>query len=687
MKNQNSLVRRLRILLLFFGLFLLTAVVTLSDAQIVHGNENRAKSISSNAQTETVEASRGIITDRNGKVLVGNKLAYSLEFSSKDFTSDDELNTAILRLVNLMQSSAVSWNDTLPVQMAAPFDLTGYDNVTGLESLLKKHKIAYTKGDSLTIDVTGAQLLSVLRNDYGVDSSLSDSDARLIVGVRYGLELSSIQDVKYTFASDVSVELISQVVDGEFKGVTAGTSSVRVYNTTHAAHILGYIGSIWSEEWNSNEETGYVGYKDKGYSMNALVGKAGVEKAFESYLKGTNGTKIITTDASGKKTGEFYSKEPQPGGTVALTLDIDLQAAAEESLERTITGMMDTDSRQRGGAAVVMGVKSGEVLALATYPTYDPTTFNRDYESLSTDDRLPLFNRATDGVYAPGSTFKLCTAVAALESGIITPTTTIRDQGVYTYYAYPQPKCWIYRQYGSTHGSINVSQAITESCNYFFYETGRLTGIETIDNYATQFGLGRSTGIETGDSKGALASPEYAKANELEWTDGQTITAAIGQSYNLFTPIQLANYVATLVGDGEHYKAHLLKNVKSYDNSSMIYAYDEGPENTVSISDSTLQAVKEGKYGLANSTLSSQFSRCIVTCGAKTGSAQVGTDIANGTFVCFAPYDDPQIAVAVVIEKGGSGAALAGVAVDIVNAYFSREEIGTAIIGENTLIS
>ena len=235
--------------------------------------------------------------------------------------------------------------------------------------------------------------------------------------------------------------------------------------------------------------------------------------------------------------------------------------------------------------------------------------------------------------------------------------------------------------------SINVSQAITESCNYFFYETGRLTGIETIDNYATQFGLGRSTGIETGDSKGALASPEYAKANDLEWTDGQTITAAIGQSYNLFTPIQLANYVATLVGDGEHYKAHLLKNVKSYDNSSMIYAYDEGPENTVSISDSTLQAVKKGMYGVANSTLSSQFSRCIVTCGAKTGSAQVGTDIANGTFVCFAPYDDPQIAVAVVIEKGGSGAALAGVAVDIVNAYFSREEIGTAIIGENTLIS
>lgn len=244
-------------------------------------------------------------------MLVGNKLAYSLEFSSKDFTSDDELNTAILRLVNLMQSSAVSWNDTLPVQMAAPFDLTGYDNVTGLESLLKKHKIAYTKGDSLTIDVTGAQLLSVLRNDYGVDSSLSDSDARLIVGVRYGLELSSIQDVKYTFASDVSVELISQVVDGEFKGVTAGTSSVRVYNTTHAAHILGYIGSIWSEEWNSDESTGYVGYKDKGYSMNALVGKAGVEKAVSSPIsRARTARRSSRPTPAAKKPASFTPRSP-----------------------------------------------------------------------------------------------------------------------------------------------------------------------------------------------------------------------------------------------------------------------------------------------------------------------------------------------------------------------------------------
>ena len=210
------------------------------------------------------------------------------------------------------------------------------------------------------------------------------------------------------------------------------------------------------------------------------------------------------------------------------------------------------------------------MLALASYPTYDLSTFNEDYDELVNDQRLPMFNRATQGIYAPGSTFKMVTAVAALESGIITPSSIIQDRGIYTYYKDPQPMCWIYSQTGSTHGRINVSQAITDSCNYFFYEVGRLTGIRTLDSYASQFGLGQSTGIEIGDSSGVLASPEWAESHDQEWTDGQTITAAIGQSYNLFTPLQLANYIATLVGNGEHYAAHLLKNVKTYNNSAVV---------------------------------------------------------------------------------------------------------------------
>ena len=268
-------------------------------------------------------------------------------------------------------------------------------------------------------------------------------------------------------ADDVSVELISQVVDGRFEGVTTGTASARVYNTPYAAHILGRIGPIYHDEWVGDEENGVKGYSDLGYSMNDLVGKDGVEKAFESYLHGTDGTKLVTTNSEGKITGEIYVAEPQPGNTVALTLDIDLQAATEESLARVIGAMEKKDKKPRGGAAVVVGVGSGEVLAMASYPTYDLSRFDELYESLVNDTkRAPLFNRATYGTYAPGSTFKPLTAVAALESGIITPYTTIRDRGIYDYYSSPQPMCWIYSQYRSTHGYVNVSEAITVSCNY-----------------------------------------------------------------------------------------------------------------------------------------------------------------------------------------------------------------------------
>lgn len=674
MQNPHPAKRRVIALLAFFGAFLLLFAVVLYDAQILHGGENRAKSISSNAASETVTASRGIITDRNGKVLVSNRLAYTLVFDRSGFDDDAALNAAILRLVQLCEETGTGWNDTLPIGRVGNF--LRYSNARS-ETFDK-----FIEKNDLTSGASGRQLLSELRELYHVDESLSEREARLIVGVRYELHSRD----SYTFAEDVSTEVLSLITDGRYEGVTIRTASARVYNTALAAHILGTIGPIWQEEWSSSEDTGYVGYADKGYSMNDLVGKDGVEKAFESYLRGTDGRRLITTDETGKITGELYTREPQPGGTVALTLDIDLQADVEAALAETISGMIDKDSNERGGAAAVVSVGTGEVLALASYPTYDLSTFNEDYDELVNDQRLPMFNRATQGIYAPGSTFKMVTAVAALESGIITPSSIIQDRGIYTYYKDPQPMCWIYSQTGSTHGRINVSQAITDSCNYFFYEVGRLTGIRTLDSYASQFGLGQSTGIEIGDSSGVLASPEWAESHDQEWTDGQTITAAIGQSYNLFTPLQLANYVATLVGGGDHYQAHLLKNVKAYDNSRLLYMYDDEPMNTVEISDSTLSAVTRGMHELTVSgSVAYAFENCVVSAGAKTGSAQVGTDIANGVFVAYAPYENPEIAVAIVIEKGGSGAALANTAVEIINSWFSRAQDGAAV-GENTLL-
>ena len=674
MQNPHPAKRRVIALLVFFGAFLLLFAAVLYDAQILHGGENRAKSISSNAASETVTASRGIITDRNGKVLVSNRLAYTLVFDRSGFDDDAALNAAILRLVQLCEETGTGWNDTLPIGRVGNFLLYSNARSETFDKFIEKN--------DLTSGASGRQLLSELRELYHVDESLSEREARLIVGVRYELHSRD----SYTFAEDVSTEVLSLITDGRYEGVTIRTASARVYNTALAAHILGTIGPIWQEEWSSSEDTGYVGYADKGYSMNDLVGKDGVEKAFESYLRGTDGRRLITTDETGKITGELYTREPQPGGTVALTLDIDLQADVEAALAETISGMIDKDSNERGGAAAVVSVGTGEVLALASYPTYDLSTFNEDYDELVNDQRLPMFNRATQGIYAPGSTFKMVTAVAALESGIITPSSIIQDRGIYTYYKDPQPMCWIYSQTGSTHGRINVSQAITDSCNYFFYEVGRLTGIRTLDSYASQFGLGQSTGIEIGDSSGVLASPEWAESHDQEWTDGQTITAAIGQSYNLFTPLQLANYVATLVGGGDHYQAHLLKNVKAYDNSRLLYMYNDKPTNTVEISDSTLSAVTKGMHELTVSgSVAYAFENCVVSAGAKTGSAQVGTDIANGVFVAYAPYENPEIAVAIVIEKGGSGAALANTAVEIINSWFSRAQDGAAV-GENTLL-
>lgn len=675
MKNPHPSRRRVYVLLGFFCAFLVLFFAVLYDAQVVHGSENRARSITSNTASETVTASRGIITDRNGKVLVSNRLAYTLVVDKSSFGKDEAaLNDAIWQLIQLCQEQGVTWNDTLPMTTGSSPQLTS-------KSLTKSFR-EYLDDNKLPTDGGSAEVLAAMRKLYKVDDSYTNAQARLIVGVRYELDGRS----SYTFAEDVSTELLGRITDGKYRGVTIKTAAARVYNTKLAAHILGTVGAIWQEEWRSDESTGYVGYADKGYNMNDLVGKDGVEKAFEEYLHGNDGKRLITTDENGKITGELYTREPQPGGTVALTIDIDLQQVVEDTLASTIQGMIDKDSNERGGAAAVIQVGTGEVLAMASYPTYDLETFNQDYEELVKDERLPMFNRATQGVYAPGSTFKLCTSVAALEEGIITPSTIIEDKGIYTYYVDPQPMCWIWRQAHTTHGRINVSQAIVDSCNYFYYEVGRLTGIKKLDEYATAFGLGQSTGIEIGDVSGVLASPEWAEAHDREWTDGQTITAAIGQSYNLFTPLQLANYVATLVSGGEHYEAHLLKNVKSYDNSRVIDVYGKGPLNDLNISDSTMAAVTKGMHDLTYDSLRSAFSRCVVEAGAKTGSAQVGTDIANGTFVAYAPYDDPEIAIAIVVEKGGSGSLLANAAVDIINAWFTRDGTGATAAGEDTLM-
>ena len=415
------------------GLCLVAFAGVMYYTQILHGEENRAKSLASNAASETVEASRGIITDRNGKVLVSNRLTYTLIFSAKEFDTDQELNAAILRLTDLCTENGTAWNDTLPVSRTVPYSYTDPSDGEGFALFLKNKDIPYSTLSQVTPTLQPDRFMAKLRQLFNIDDSYTEDQARTIAGVRYELSIKSLTDAQYVFADDVSVELISQTADGQYRGVSTGTSSARVYNTEYAAHVLGRLSPIYYEDWVGDSENGITGYRDmEGYSMNSLVGREGAEKAFESYLHGTKGTRIITTNQEGKITGELYTKEPQPGGTVALTLDNDLQEDTEKSQAKTNKTMTQKDGVVRGGAAVVVGVGSGEVLAMASYPTYNLSTFDQDYSKLVSDTAgTPLLNRAIGGAYAPGSTFKPCTAVAALESGIITPSSTIAERGVF----------------------------------------------------------------------------------------------------------------------------------------------------------------------------------------------------------------------------------------------------------------
>lgn len=678
--NSN---RRLYVLIGFLLCVLTSYVCVMYDTQINRGDYYREQSVRTITSTETVEASRGILTDRNGQVLVSNRQTYALTFDVSLLSSEDDENAAILRLIQLCRQRGVIWNDNLPMTQTAPYafavDAAGAVQrdrfskflQTSLKALSTNVKYENVTNALLSSILSPSDLMTQMRTFFGIPEDWSDGDARAVVGVRYELEVRKIiNTTAYVFAEDVDTELISLVKDGDYRGAKVSASSVREYDTAAAAHVLGTVGRINEQELAANPDV---------YNGEDWIGKSGVELAFENYLRGTDGKRLISSNSEGKITSEIYTTEPKPGNTVALTLDLDLQEAAEQALANTVTNMNKDGNTTRGAGAAVVEVGTGEVLALASYPTFDLSAYGTAFTALSQDPANPLFNRATQGTYAPGSTFKPCTAVAGLEEGVITSATRIRCTGKWYYPgASTGDYFWCWKHSG--HGSLDVSQAITNSCNYFFGQVGYMLGLDKLNEYASAFGLGKKTGIEIGDKPGTLATEEQGQ-DLAPW-------AAFGQASYSATPLQLANYIATLVDGGGHYDAHLLKSVKTYNNDQVVYLDTPKPSNSLSISDSTLTAVKVGMHDLTTSgALAPYFRSCVVEAGAKTGTAQISSQkVNNGVFVCFAPFDDPKIAVAIVIEKGGSGAALASTAVDILNAYFTKEEIGTVILGENQLL-
>ena len=702
MEDGKLIRRRLRVLLVLLAALVGVFCFLLYDLQVVHGAEYLERSQRKIAQTETVDAARGEILDTLGRVLVSNKNSYQATLDLSLMGNAAQRNATLQELLELCREQDVTWNDTLPITAQEPFTYTTESpfytvstDEDGMETktLTQLGKLAvllkWLDDDPTEKDAKGdlppaEELLERMCKTFSLEGGAT-AENRGVAGVLYELYLRS-KDVtwsSYIFTQDVGIEFISVVKERSLKGVQFETVSTRQYNTTYAAHLLGRVTPIYAEDW--------AYYKELGYSMDAMVGRDGVEKAFEEYLHGTSGVRIIETNTSGKITSETWKTDPEtgeeltpePGGNVVLTLNIRLQEAVERALAEHVPTLPEAE----GAAAVVMDMTGG-VLAMASYPSYDLATYS--YGDVS-EELAPLLNRATQGLYPPGSTFKMVTAIGGLEEGIITPTTQIRDTGKYMYYAPSYtPSCWIYRQTGGNHGLENVSDAIRDSCNVFFYDVGRRLGIDKLNEYARKFGLGEKTGIELDEKAGVVAGRDYTE-NVLHqpWYDGSTLAAAIGQENNQFTPLQLANYIATLVNGGNHYSAHLLKEVKSADFSDVVYTREPELLDTIDIDPANLDAVKKGMLAVTQQGGSAYkyFKDLDIKVGAKTGSAQVSAESeSNAVFVAFAPYDDPQIALCIVVEKGGSGSELGAIAADIISFYFSSEASIGAEQGENTLI-
>lgn len=700
-----------------FGALVVTlialCVVTLYKLQIIEGAAYYEESQNNQASNQTVTAARGNILDRYGRVLVSNRECYNLKISDTRLFSDEveDPNAVILEMINMVEAAGETYIDDLPITKEPPFE---YTDMTALQRTLLT---AYLDSKGLDEDTTAVELMSYFRTRYDIANSYNAEEMRKIASVRYALNVRySINTNPYVFVEDASIDLISDLMGVVGNVVEVETSYVREYNTQYAAHILGYVQAMSEEDMEKYRPQD----ENSGYDYDTKVGRDGVEYTFEDWLHGTNGTARVTRTSSGTITSTVYTEDPVPGNHVYLTIDIQLQEAVERILETgiyelqlkrdednakyTMEGKLDEVREDiQGGAIVVVDVKTGEPLAIASYPTFDLSSIIEDYSDLLEAENDPLFNRALNGAYEPGSTFKPCTAIAGLTENIINTETQIECTGLFTKYADQgyAPACWIYTQTDGqlTHGYDNVTEAIKDSCNVFFYTVADNLGIRKLMEYAKNFGLGESTGIELSETTGNMANPDNHLNYDVDsWVDGDTVQAGIGQSDSMFTPLQLAEYCAAIANGGTRHSAAILKSVRSYDYSRQLYQKETEVLSTVDSADYNWAAIQRGMYLMANDITSSSstvyyalsnysYNGVSLPVAAKTGTSQLGEDKTNNAiFMCYAPFDDPEIAIAIVVERGQSGANLSKMARNVLDAYFSLGTLNTTAEREYSLL-
>lgn len=678
---NKSLKIRLIVILALVISFLVLCIVRLVNLQIVNGESYKEMSDNRTVRAYPIKAPRGEIFDMYGRPLVTNSMGYIIQIQSMD-KDDEGLNDTLVKLFEIIKENNITYINDFPIK-GLPYSISFGEENTEEENAAAF--LEWKKEKELDENLDAKAVVDYYAKKYNVSENYTEQEVLNVVSVRYTMSLRGFNiTTPYVFATDIDMVTVQKIKENSFElpGVTIEIEPIREYvNGNMAAHILGRTGII--------SESEYEELKDLGYGMNDVVGKEGIEKVLEKYLRGEDGYKKVEQTKNGNVSQVLSIKEPETPNYAVLTLDSKLQEVTEKALKEEIANTVKNKGKDcRSGAAVAIDVSTGGVLAMASYPDFNPEEYTKNYNELVADPTKPLFNRALNGGYAPGSTFKPLTAIAGLEEGIITPSTIIEDKGVYTYYAPSyQPTCLVWKNSRTTHGKINVSQAIGKSCNYFFYEVGRLVGIDKLNEYARKFGLGEKTGIELPESTGIVAGPEYREKNNMEWYPGDTLQAAIGQSDNMFTPAQLASYVSTILNKGKRYKLHLINEVKSYETGEVVYKSNPEVISDNPISDETFNAVKDGMRRVTeDGTASSVFSDFPIEVAGKTGTAEVSGGSDTVLFVGFAPYDNPQIVVAVVLEHGATSSYAAKVARSMFECYLGINDVPDLTEEYNSLL-
>ena len=670
----------------------------------------------------TVRAARGDILDRNGNVLVGNRASYNLVFNHYVTKSNPNCNQALYTLVQKCRELGITYSDHFPVSTNRPFVYTLTDFTTTWQNNFQLFMV----DRGLDSDITAPLLVEKMRERYEIPTSWSDEDARAVIGFRYEFDLRGITNLPtYTFLEDVTDQQLSAILELNTPGLNVEASTVREYHTKYAAHILGYLGGMNDSQWAE--------YQDQGYSKDAKVGQTGFELAFEEYLHGIDGTRYDEVNKDGATTKSYYTKEPVAGNSVETTIDIKIQEVAEKALANVMANITDPEQNTsegddtgldaQGAAVVVMECQTGKILACASYPTFNLATMYEDWAEIEADELKPFFNRAFGAEYPPGSSFKMCTLISAMEhrdkyGNIIHPYgTRIEDKGVFTKYEGFAPTClawttghYVHTAFDGTPGGIDATDALCYSCNYFFYVLGDLNNEENMVETCEALGLGVPTGIELVEKTGRLNTAEvkrqiYGSGVNGNFSAGDRVLGAIGQGEYRFTPLQLCVYASTLANKGTRMKATFLSRVVSSDYRTLIKENQPEIASRLEMASTTIETYWTGMRKVITQmggTATAYFGgpkdlygegdgvwplKDEVLVYAKTGTAQhasLGSD--HGAFICFAQKKDaaaPDIAIALYGEKVAHGSWLAPVAEQILTSYYEMDAASEVTAFEN----